>query len=68
MECEFFATMGSVYTCAVARFAYAGDGEWMLAQGAERASAPCAEADLSVWCRPCVHGARLLDEWHRGRV
>ena len=52
MECKFFATMGRVYTCAVARFAYAGDGEWMLVQGAERASAPCAGRvcmELDCW-------------------
>ena len=40
---SFFAILGRVYTCAVARFGYACDGEWMVAQGAERASAPCAE-------------------------
>ena len=39
---------GIVYTCAVSRFGYAGDGEWMVAQGAERASALCAEVFLSV--------------------
>jgi len=45
LNCEYFGILGRVYTCAVARIAYAGDGEWMVAQGAERASAPCAERE-----------------------
>ena len=45
----------------MARFAYAGDGEWMLAQGAERASAPCAE-------RGGEREERESDDWINGGV
>ena len=45
---SIFGILGRVYTCGVGRFGYAGDGEWMVAQGAKRASAPCAEVFLSV--------------------
>ena len=43
----------------MARIAYAGDGEWMVAQGAERASAPCAERG---------RGRGESDEWIHGGV
>jgi hypothetical protein len=45
---SFLGILGSVYTCVVARIGYGGDGEWMVAQGAEHASAPCAERERAM--------------------
>jgi hypothetical protein len=58
--------LGRVYTCGVARFGCAGDGEWMVAQGAERASALCAEREGER--EKERKRERESDEWINGGV